>query len=339
MPAEPPLPDPERALAPLAAHSSLLLAVSGGPDSVALMLLAAQWGPRAQKRIEVATVDHGLRAESAEEARRVGDWARELGFVHHSLRWTGEKPATRIQERAREARYRLLGDCARAIGASAIVTAHHADDQAETVLLRLTRGSGVAGLAAMAVASRLDGLALLRPLLGLPKERLEALCAARKHAFFRDPSNENPAYARVRLRRLAGTLSAEGLGAEALLRLAGRAARAETALAACAEQAAARLPAERGERLFRVPARALRELPCELLIRLLAAEIARVGGGAPRLERLERAAEGLRAALAAHSCFTASLGGATISLAAEEAVIAPEPPRRRRGAATDGESA
>lgn len=329
MPVEPPLPDPDHALAPLAAHDALLLAVSGGPDSIALALLAARWKLRARKHIEIATVDHGLRAEAAQEAAQVGEWARALGFVHHILRWEGEKPATRIQERAREARYRLLCERAREIGASAIVTAHHADDQAETALFRLTRGSGVAGLAAMAMESRVDGLALLRPLLPFRKTELERLCAAAEHAFIRDPSNENPAYARVRLRRLAATLAAEGLDAEALLRLSARAARAEEALAWSAARAALELSAERGPGLFRAEAAALRALPRELLLRLLTTEIARIGGGEPRLERLERAGERLAEALAADGRFKTTLGGACLTLAGGALAITPEPPRRR----------
>lgn len=329
MPAEPPLPDPADALAPLAAHETLLLAVSGGPDSIALMLLAARWPLAAQKRIEIATVDHGLRAEAAREAAQVGDWARARGFVHHILRWQGKKPTTRIQERAREARYRLLCACAREIGASAIVTAHHADDQAETVLFRLTRGSGTAGLAAMAAESRIEGLPLLRPLLRFRKAELEKVCAAAGQDFVSDPSNENPAYARVRLRRLAATLAAEGLDSKALLRLSARAARAEEALAWSAERAALELPAERETKRFYVAAAALRALPRELLLRLLAAEIARIGGGEPRLERLERAGEGLAAALAAERRFKTTLGGAIVTLEGDAVAIAPEPPRRR----------
>jgi tRNA(Ile)-lysidine synthase len=326
------LPDPDRALAPLAEHDALLLAVSGGPDSVALMLLAAEWSHRAAKRIEIATVDHGLRAEAAQEALRVGEWCSDLGFPHHILRWEGEKPTTRIQERARAARYGLLCACARESGASAVVTAHHADDQAETILFRLTRGSAIAGLAGMA-ASRLDGLALLRPLLGLRKQALEAFCAARGRAFLRDPSNENPAYARVRLRRLGGLLEEQGLGVDALLRLGARAARAEEALAAAAAEAATALPAVRDERVFEVAAAPLQSLPREILQRVVAAEIERIGASAPRLERQERMCERLAEALALGSSFKATLGGAAITLARGRLTIRPEPPRQSRAAA------
>lgn len=321
-------PDPDQTLAPLEDAGPLLLAVSGGPDSVALMLLVSRWSMRARRNVAVATVDHGLRPESRDEARLVGEWARELGFPHHLLRWEGAKPKTRIQERARDARYRLLAQCAREVGANAVVTAHHADDQAETILFRLTRGSGVAGLAGMAAVSRLDGLLLLRPLLGLRKEQLEAFCVASKHACLRDPSNENPAFARTRLRRLRGLLEENGLDTQALLRLGARAARGEAALAWSAADAAARLPAERGANDFRVAADPLRALPQELLQRVIAAEIARIGASAPRLERLETAIDKLSRALAAGAPLRITLGGTLIVLAGDQLSIRLETPRR-----------
>jgi tRNA(Ile)-lysidine synthase len=130
---------------------AVVVAVSGGPDSTALMLLAARWRKslaRGPKLIAV-TVDHGLRPEARDEARAVADLARKLGVAHRSLRWMGRKPSTGLQEAARAARYRLLAEAARKAGASTILTAHTLDDQAETVLIRLTRGSGLTGLAGM----------------------------------------------------------------------------------------------------------------------------------------------------------------------------------------------
>lgn len=323
--------DPDELLAPLAAAGSLLLAVSGGPDSVALMLLAARWSLRGKRQIAVATVDHGLRPGSCEEARRVGEWARQLGFPHHLLQWRGEKPKTRLQERAREARYALLTQCARGIGARAIVTAHHADDQAETILFRLVRGSAIAGLSGMAQRSALDGLALLRPLLGVRKAALEAFCEASRHPFVRDPSNENSAFARTRMRRLAGLLETEGLDPAALARLASRARRAEEALASCAARASAGLEAERDEGEFRARASALESLPRELLQRVLCAEIIRIGGQAPRLERLERLTEKIAQAIAAKAGMKTTLGKSVIALGKGELTMKREPPRRRPG--------
>jgi tRNA(Ile)-lysidine synthase len=307
--------DGERILASLAGAKKLLLAVSGGPDSVALMLVMASCAGRDTVPVEVATVDHGLRSGSHAEAVTVGDWARSLGFAHHVLTWEGEKPTTRIQERAREARYRLLQECALAIGADHVVTAHHADDQAETVLLRLTRGSGPAGLAGMSQLTRLGEVALARPLLDLPKDELVAICEAADHPYFRDPSNDDPAFARTRLRKLRTLIEAEGLDRTALLRLARRAARAEAALRHTAEAARLQLQAERHADAVRISGQALTALPAEIFLRVLEAEIVAIApdGGDIRLDRLENAAAQVAQALRERRAFGSTLGGAKIA--------------------------
>lgn len=313
----------------LASHGSLLLAVSGGPDSVALMLLLAHWPARARHEIAVATVDHGLRQGSAAEAEQVGGWAGALGFQHHLLKWEGEKPTTRIQERARAARYALLADCAKRIGADAIVTAHHADDQAETILFRLTRGSGVSGLAGMAARARCGDIDLLRPLLGLRKSALIEICEAAGRPYVTDPSNADDAYARVRLRKLAPALERLGLDADALLRLGARAARASEALDACAATLRARAVLEAGSEATRFDAAALREAPLELVQRLLAVEIARLAPGAQlRLERLERAALRLSEALADGRNLRITLAGLVLDAGPAAVALRPAPPRR-----------
>jgi tRNA(Ile)-lysidine synthase len=137
---------------------ALVLAVSGGPDSSALMLLAARWrdGLAKKPKLIAVTVDHGLRAESKAEAAAVGRLARKLKLTHRTLRWTGKKPATGVQQVARAARYRLLAQAARAAGAPYVLTAHTLDDQAETVLIRMSRGSGMTGLGAMQKVSALS---------------------------------------------------------------------------------------------------------------------------------------------------------------------------------------
>src|SRR5580704_18066499 len=168
---------------PWEAARGIVLGVSGGPDSVALMLLAADWA-RARARappppVYVATVDHGLRKDSRGEAEMVARWAAGLARPHAVLVWDGGKPKSRIQERAREARYQLLFDFAARIGADHLMTAHHADDQAETILFRLLRGSGVSGLSGMANSSERNGLILARPLLDHAKADLAALCESR----------------------------------------------------------------------------------------------------------------------------------------------------------------
>lgn len=324
-------PADEDALSLLAPYPSLLLAVSGGPDSVALMLLCAQWAARGSHDISVATVDHGLRAEARAEAQEVGHWAAALGFDHHLLTWDGEKPKTRVQERARNARYALLADCARGIGAVAIVTAHHADDQAETILFRLTRGSGVAGLAGMARVARCETVALLRPLLGMRKHELERVCASAQHAFFADPSNADEGYARVRLRKLAPLLAAQGLDVDALLRLGARAARADAALTQCATESLARALRHSEEACVELEAAALRAAPLEILQRLLADAMSRLSPApALRLERLERAAARLAAALAKREPLRITLADILIEACDERVRLRPAPPRQPR---------
>jgi tRNA(Ile)-lysidine synthase len=326
-------------LAPLARESALLLAVSGGPDSVALMLLAARWPRRAAGvKIEVATVDHGLRENSRDEALQVGRWAGALGFDHRLLSWEGPKPATRVQESARAARYALLCARAREIAPEcAVVTAHHADDQAETILFRLTRGSGVAGLAGMAGASTRDGVRLLRPLLDVPKAALEAICEEAGHPFMRDPANENTRFARARLRSLSATLGAQGLDRSALLRLGKRAARAESALGWCACNARQAAVLAFDELETRLDAAALRGLPPEISLRLLGGEIQRRGGPAPRLDRLERAAEVVAQALAGGAPKRITLAGFSISVDERQVTITSAPPRSRGRAKAEAE--
>jgi tRNA(Ile)-lysidine synthase len=320
---------PTHALDLLAPYRSLLLAVSGGPDSVALMLLCADWPDRVAHEIAVATVDHGLRTGARAEAEQVADWAQKLGFTHHLLGWIGEKPATRIQERARDARYGLLADCARDIGADAVVTAHHADDQAETILFRLTRGSGVAGLSGMAPVARCGGAALLRPLLGWRKSALVSVCEAAKHPFFTDPSNANEIFARARLRRLAPALAEMGLDTDGLLRLGARAARADAALDACSAELRARAVIGSDAETARFDAGALGAAPLELLLRLVAAEVQRLAPQAQiRLERLERAAAALSEALRSGKTLRLTLAGLILESACGVMTLRPAPRRR-----------
>ncbi len=198
--------------APLAGRRALL-AVSGGPDSLALMRLAARWlveGQAAGASLYVATVDHGLRTGSREEAEAVAGWAEAVGLPHSILTWQGAKPRSRIQERARTVRYALLGAHARELGADYLLTAHHADDQAETILFRLLRGSGLAGLAGMSSEIMLGNIRLYRPLLTYSKKMLINYCEACDQPYFRDPSNENSAFVRTRLRALLPLLKKPG---------------------------------------------------------------------------------------------------------------------------------
>ncbi len=205
---------------PLAEVDALVLAVSGGPDSVALMHFAASCAEAARgrgmpfPRLAVATVDHGLRPGSRREAELVVAEAARLGLDALVLTWQGEKPMSRLQERARHHRYALLVDGARRLGASHLATAHTLDDQAETLLFRMARGSGPAGLAGMRRASMREGLHHVRPFLGVAKARLVAACRSNDWAYADDPSNQDPRFARTRLRALLPALAAEGLDAK-----------------------------------------------------------------------------------------------------------------------------
>lgn len=325
-------PDADALFAPLAGSRGLLLAVSGGPDSLALLLLADAWRRGRVTPVSVATVDHGLRPAARGEADAVGRICAARGLDHAILPWTGAKPATGLPAAGRVARYRLLAERALAVGADTIVTAHHADDQAETVLMRLTRGSGPAGLAGMASSAsvpgcdadpRLRGLRLARPLLGLAKADLVALCRQAGLAFAEDPTNADESYRRPQVRRLAALLAAEGLGRDEVLRLAGRAARAEQALAGLIAERLAGLPVRRGPDLFEADAADIRALPAEALIRLVFQEVARLTGAAPRLERVEALVDRLRGG----GPVAATLGGVRVLLG-RDLRLAPAPPRR-----------
>ena len=330
-------------LAPLGGRGPVLLAISGGADSMALLHLAARWraaadaaGPAAPLFC-VATVDHGLRPEAALEARGVGAAAAMLGLSHTILTWTGDTPRTRLQERARNARYALLAQEARARGCAVVATAHHADDQAETTLMRLTRGSGPAGLAGMSVRAPMPGaadLTLARPLLETPKEALIAVCRAVGQRFVTDTSNDDPRYRRAALRALAPMLAQEGLDRAALLRLARRAARAEAALARFTGERidAARLGDGADARRFcRV---ALAGLPQEALVRLVGREVAALSGAAPRLAKVERLTDDLGAALTHGTLWRGALGGVIVRLGAAALVLERAPPRRVAAPAT-----
>ncbi|MFO1101984.1 MAG: tRNA lysidine(34) synthetase TilS [Methylocystis sp.] len=319
----------EQALELLAPYPSLLLAVSGGPDSVALMLLCAHWSLRSYRDIAVATIDHRLRKAARAEAETVGRWARDLGYAHHLLTWEEEKPATRLQERARQARYALLAACARRIGASAVVVAHHADDQAETILFRLTRGSGIAGLAGMARIARCEEFALLRPLLDFRKAELEAICARAGQAFFRDPSNEDDNFARARLRKLAPVLAAQGFSQEALLRLGARASRADAALTQCAAETLQRAWRKDDAACVELDAATLCAAPPEILQRALASAILRLAPAATlRLERLERASARIGDALTARKSVKTTLADISIEASDGRVRLRRAPPRR-----------
>jgi tRNA(Ile)-lysidine synthase len=319
-------------------YSKLLLAVSGGPDSTALLFLMARWRAAlvAGPLLHAAVVDHGLRAGSRQEAEQAGAAAARLGVPHQVLRWSGAKPETGIEAAARAARYRLLLGHARRIGAEAIVLAHTLDEQAETVLMRLAAGSGPAGLCAMRPVEMAEGVALLRPLLGVAKARLVATLKAEGLAFGEDPMNADPRFARPRLRAAGAALEREGLSAERLARLARRMARAEEVVAAAA--AAWGQQVALSGRKGRLDGRLLASGPEELALRVLGGVIAAAGAAEKslpvRLGRLESLWAELKSALDAGRPLRRTLAGAFIVAQSDGTVAVTAAPPRRRNAAT-----
>ena len=349
--------DAKRLFAEWKAVPALVLAVSGGPDSVALMWLAARWrrslarGPR----LVAVTVDHGLRAESAREANDVKRLARSLDLAHHTLRWTGVKPKTGLPAAARGVRYQLLAKAARKSGATHILTAHTRDDQAETLLMRLVRGSGIAGLAAMARVTEREGVWLARPFLDVSKSQLVATLKRAKLDFADDPTNRDTHFTRPRIRAVLPVLAAEGGDARNLARLASRLGRANAAVEVLVDGAERYLalrglaPEARGAssqgpgaRIF--DARTFAAMPEEIRLRLLLRAIDQIGHEGPaELGKVEALLSVLDRAVAPSTVTGRSkpkqtvkqtlkqtLAGALVSLIDGRISITPAPPRRRR---------
>ncbi len=217
-------------LGPFESRPAVAVAVSGGPDSLALALLAAPWVARRGGTLTALVVDHGLNDGAAAAAQRAMTWLDERGIASVGLRWEGSKPKTGVQAAAREARYRLLGDWCAANGVLHLLTAHHRTDQAETVLLRLAAGSGFDGLAAVPPVQETSWGRVLRPLLTVDPMCLRATLDSLGQGWIEDPANADTAFARARLRRSAQILAREGLTPARLAVTAGRIATAREVL-------------------------------------------------------------------------------------------------------------
>ncbi len=318
----------------LANAPALVLAVSGGPDSTALLVLASRWA-KARKRapaLTAITVDHGLRKASKREAADVARLAKKLGIAHRTLRWTGKKPKSGLPQAARNARYRLLAAAARKAGARHVLTAHTLDDQAETVIIRLLRGSGLTGLAAMQRMSALPdsgGMSLVRPLLEIPKARLIATLRAGKIPFADDPTNRDPKFTRARLRGLMPQLAREGLDAARLSLLARRLGRADAALVAATATAEQAMTIAATPTVIAYYRGKFGLLAGEIALRALARAIAAVGDEGPvELGKLEALKTALDAAQSAGNSFRRSLAGAIVTLS-KATITVERAPRRR----------
>lgn len=322
------------------ANARVAVAVSGGADSVALALLLARWARPNNITVHALTVDHCLRDAAADEARQVARWMSAAKIPHTTLQWD-EGRAYRgrpgsAQGAARDARYALMLNWCAENETSHLFLAHHADDQAETFLLRLSRGSGVDGLAAMAPLSERGSVLLARPLLGLSKTRLATFCEEIGQPWIDDPSNQNEAYARVRFRASREVLEREGLSTERLLATADHMRRARAALDhyvaallrdACAWDACG---------VGRVSLPALIAAPEEIGLRALAAILQIASGQVyrPRFDRLQRLYESLRSGPWRDATLHGVLlqrGGETLTVIREAAQIGEEQ-RLRAGA-------
>lgn len=266
----------------LTGNTGLVLAVSGGSDSMALMRLVARWNagrdPEARSDIHVVTVDHALRPEAAAEADFVVREAASLGLPAQKLRWDGPYPKTGIPAAAREARYSLMADVCRQRRA-VLVTAHTLDDQAETLVMALARGAGVDGLSAMQPQTRLNDLTVIRPLLEITCAQLRATLSRAGAKWMEDPTNRDTAYERVRVREALKLLEQEGVGRAGLARSSRRLSRARTALAHAAHTLEREAVVHEVSGFCRIMREPFFQAPDEIQLRCLLAATRTYGGG------------------------------------------------------------
>lgn len=334
-----------RAFAPFEPKPRVAVAVSGGADSTALAIFTDRWA-RARGGDAIAlTVDHRLRTESTTEARTVGRWLKSRDIRHVRLTWRHEETSevterANLQARARGARYRLMSDWCVRNGILHLLVAHHRDDQAETLLLRLARGSGVDGLAAMAPVVHTGGVRILRPLLGWSREGIETALHAMGQPWIDDPSNRNAHFARVRVRALRAPLAAEGLTGERLAETAARLRRARASLETATAEVLAWAATPSAEGFVRLDRDRLLGAPEEIALRVLARLVAAVGGcpyvprreGTERLLRTLAAAPTWRVGSAAADRVAATLGGTLIVAERDGAILAVREPAAVAGA-------
>ena len=283
-------------IGPFESEPHLAIACSGGADSMALTLLADGWARAQGGRATALVVDHGIRTNSRKEAETVAGELKRCGVSCKVLRNTDAIGSGDIQAAARHVRYALLQDWCVANGVLHLAVAHHQEDQAETVLLRLARGSGNDGLAAMAPIAETSRIRILRPLLNVPQARLRATLAHFKAKHVEDPSNDDAHFARARMRALAPSLAAEGLTAQRLAETASRMARARNALENDVATTLGRAATVDPLGYCRVDPGYLLQVPEETALRALARLLMCVGGNAytPRLAQLERLHEWLQ---------------------------------------------
>jgi tRNA(Ile)-lysidine synthase len=318
------------------------IAVSGGGDSVALMFLLAAYAKQAKLPPPIVlTVDHGLRPDSAKDAKTVAKIATDAGLKAHVLTFKGPVPKSDIEAEARNARYRLMGEWLVTHKIDALYVAHTMEDQAETFLLRLARGSGLDGLSAMRAVARFplpgfEAIHVVRPLLDYPRAALREYLVSRKQAWLEDPMNTDPRFARSRLRAAWAQLEELGLTASRVADAAEHLGRAREALEDMTEallQRSTRFDAD-GALLDSVR---LKMAPREVGLRALAAVLSRVSGETyrPRFGRLERLFDSIRdgtlgGGATLHGCIVAPAPRATSAFGTGTLAVMPEKARGHR---------
>ncbi len=273
--------------------SEVAVAVSGGADSLCLTLMLNDWAKSKGIEIIALTVDHGLRPESFQEAKRVHTWLSERNIKHYILKWEGIKPKTRIEEKAREARYELLLDWCHAHKITYLFLAHQIEDQAETFFLRLSHSSGVDGLAAMKTITLRDGIFLVRPFLENSRVEIRNYLEKYYHQqWIEDPSNQDKKYERVRIRQALPELEKLGLSPQAVSLSVKRIARVRLCLETLRDSfLKTNVKWSNGGYVF-IPQEAWENLPREIALRVLSFVLGCIGTkGVPRLDKLEKCCE------------------------------------------------
>lgn len=305
---------------------ALGVAVSGGGDSIALLHIVRDWS--CGRRILVATVDHGLRPESAEEAAQVHRIAKSMGLRHVTLLWRRDTDTGNLMASARDARLRLLSGWAQRNNLAAIALGHTADDQAETLMMRLSRGSGIDGLAAMAEWRDAFGVRWLRPMLGASRAELRDWLRARDIGWLEDPSNEREEFERIRIRK---AIAAMDLDIGALARAAAHIGEARDALSHYAALAADDAIIRNGSLIL--PRRPFSDAPPEIRRRLLVAGCRWVTGA----DYPPRRATVLHALQAAAAGSRVTLDGTLIEPSGDRIRLYREPAAAQRAPAAQGD--
>lgn len=303
---------------------------------MALMCLAADWCRKARRPAPVVfTVDHGLRESSAAEAARVSTWAKALGLQHQILKWQAAVSGLpNLQAAARKARYSLMAEAMSVHGLSTLATGHTADDQAETFLIRLSRGSGLEGLTGMKPRGpyplrEAQGLTISRPLLAFPHQRLVATLHSRGQEWIEDPANANPRFLRARVRAVAPMLADLGLTPDRLTQTAAHLARANAVIEGLVDKASDSAVAVFPAGYASLDQTLLRQAPDEILLRLLARVLKGISGAdyPPRFEDLQRTADWLRNPATVTG---RTLGGCRLQRRNDGLLVAREPAALRR---------